>query len=58
MPPGVDHDVLGQGLKKAIYNFMHGVGLDQDVRDWFELPRGVCPKPGVKRDRIVRALRA
>ena len=56
MPKGVDHDVLGQGLKKAIYNFMHGVGLENDVRDWFELPRGVCPKPTVKRDRITRAL--
>ena len=58
MPRGVDHDVLGQGLKKAIYNFMHGVGLDQDVRDWFELPRGVCPKPTVKRGRIARSLTA
>jgi hypothetical protein len=56
MPAGVDHDLLGQGLKKAIYNFMHGVGLEQDVRTWFELPRGVCPKPTVKRDRIARAL--
>jgi hypothetical protein len=56
MPKGVDHDVLGRGLKKAIYNFMHGVGLEQDVRDWFELPKGVCPKPTVKKDRIVRAL--
>ncbi len=56
MPKGVDHDVLGQGLKKAIYNFMHGIGLDQDVRDWFELPRGVCPKPTVKREHIARAL--
>jgi hypothetical protein len=56
MPPGVDHDVLGQGLKKAIYNFMHGVGLEEDVRHWFELPRGVCPKPTVKRGRIGRAL--
>ncbi len=56
MPPGIDHDLLGQGLKKAIYNFMHGVGLDQDVRDWFDLPTGICPKPTVKRDRIARAL--
>ena len=56
MPQGVDHDVLGRGLKKAIYNFMHGVGLEQDVREWFELPRGVCPKPTVKRERIARAL--
>ena len=56
MPKGVDHDVLGRGLKKAIYNFMHGVGIDSDVRDWFELPRGVCPKPTVQRERIARAL--
>ena len=56
MPPGVDHDVLGRGLKKAIYNFMHGVGLEQDVRQWFELPRGVCPKPTVRREHIARAL--
>ena len=56
MPKGVDHDVLGRGLKKAIYNFMHGVGLEQDVREWFELPRGVCPKPTVRRDRIFKAL--
>ncbi|MES2482172.1 MAG: radical SAM protein [Pseudomonadota bacterium] len=56
MPPGVDHDVLGRGLKKALYNFMHGVGLEQDVRAWFELPKGLCPKPTVKRDRIARAL--
>ncbi|MFM7026388.1 MAG: B12-binding domain-containing radical SAM protein [Limnohabitans sp.] len=56
MPSGVDHAVLGQGLKKAIYNFMHGVGLEQDVRSWFELPRGVCPQPTVRRDRIARAL--
>ena len=56
MPEGVDHDVLGRGLKKALYNFMHGVGLEQDVRRWFELPRGVCPKPSVRPDRIARAL--
>ncbi|HSW20204.1 MAG TPA: radical SAM protein [Ramlibacter sp.] len=56
MPPGVDHDLLGRGLKKALYNFMHGVGLDQDVRKWFELPKGLCPKPTVRRDRIAVAL--
>jgi Radical SAM superfamily len=56
MPKGVDHDMLGRGLKKAIYNFMHGVGLEQDVRDWFDLPRGLCPKTTVKRDRIARTL--
>jgi hypothetical protein len=35
-PTGVDHDLLGLGLKKAIYNFMHGIGLEEDVRSWFQ----------------------
>jgi len=52
-PSGVDHDVLGVALKKAIYNYMHGVGLDEDVRRWFDV--GV-PKPRVARSRIERAL--
>jgi Radical SAM superfamily len=56
MPPGVDHDVLGQGLKKAIYNYMHGLGLEEDVRPWFELPRKTCPKPRVAPDFVERAL--
>jgi hypothetical protein len=34
-PTGTDHDALGQGLRKALYNYMHGVGLDADVREWF-----------------------
>ena len=35
-PVGTDHDFLGHGLRKAVYNYMHGVGLDTDVREWFE----------------------
>jgi radical SAM superfamily enzyme YgiQ (UPF0313 family) len=35
-PTGCDHDLLGEGLKKAVYNYMHGVGLDLDVRTWFD----------------------
>jgi len=34
-PIGTDHDFLGRGLRKALYNYMHGVGLDLDVRSWF-----------------------
>ena len=55
-PTNVDHDLLGQGLKKAIYNFMHGIGLDEDVRSWFDLPKGQLAKPGVPRQKIARAL--
>ena len=55
-PTGTDHDQLGRGLKKAIYNYMHGVGLDQDVRAWFDLPKGKCPKPTIPRHKIAQAL--
>ena len=55
-PTGVDHDALGVGLRKALYNYMHGIGLDEDVRAWFShLPHPV-PRPTVKKHRIARAL--
>jgi len=52
-PSGVDHAVLGQALAKALYNYMHGIGLDEDVRCWFP---GKVPKTTVGRHRIARAL--
>ena len=65
-PTGVDHDVLGLGLKKAIYNFMHGIGVEEDVRSWFqdainEHARGPnagikIPKSTVPRQKITKAL--
>ncbi|MBM4181024.1 MAG: cobalamin-dependent protein [Betaproteobacteria bacterium] len=54
-PAGVDHDRLGVALNKALYNYMHGLGLDDDVRGWFDMR---VPKPRVARDFIVRALSA
>ncbi len=52
-PTGTDHDALGAGLKKALYNYMHGLGLDEDVRVWWDFP---VPKPRVAKRRIERAL--
>jgi len=48
---GVDHDVFGVALAKALYNYMHGIGLDHDVRNWFddEVPRSRVPKSFVAR---------
>jgi radical SAM superfamily enzyme YgiQ (UPF0313 family) len=48
-PTGTDHDYLGAGLRKALYNYMHGVGLDADVREWFEARPG---RSGAKRKRF------
>jgi hypothetical protein len=67
---GIDHDVFGAALKKALYNYMHGIGLDLDVREWFEQRKparhigkgarrraaGVVPRTTVPPDLIERAL--
>jgi hypothetical protein len=60
-PVGCDHDRLGKGLHRALYNYMHGLGLDADVRTWFveegrKRPRAV-PRTQVPPDLIRRALR-
>ena len=65
-PTGVDHDLLGLGLRKAIYNFMHGIGLEQDVRTWFQdaliehaggkSPTFKIPKSTASKNKISQAL--
>ena len=53
-PTGTDHATLGVALNKALYNYMHGIGLDEDVRAWFG---GRVPRTRVPRHFIARALR-
>ena len=52
-PTGTDHARLGQALDAALYNYMHGLGLDTDVRRWFA---DRVPKPRVGRRFIEQAL--
>ena len=52
-PSGVDHDALGIALNKALYNYMHGIGLDTNVRQWFDMK---VPKTKVAPDFVERAL--
>jgi hypothetical protein len=56
-PTGCDHDFFADGLRKAVYNYMHGLGLDSDPRSFFRRGRGVAiPKVTVPADLIRRAL--
>ncbi|MDP2196583.1 MAG: radical SAM protein, partial [Rhodocyclaceae bacterium] len=54
-PTGVDHAALGAALNKALYNYMHGLGLNEDVRNWFAMR---VPKSRVPRNFVARALEA
>ena len=42
-PPARITTISARGLRKALYNYMHGIGLDADVREWFE------PRAGARR---------
>ena len=33
---GIDHNQFSFGLKKSLYNFMHGIGFDFPLQDWFD----------------------
>lgn len=55
-PTGVDHDLLGQGLRRALYNYMHGVGFDIKAQSWFDGLGITIPKTTVPKNFIENAL--
>ena len=50
---GIDHSKFSKGLKKSIFNFMHGIGFDLPLKDWFDFK---IPKTTVFDDFIEKAL--
>lgn len=48
-----DHERLGQGLRKALYNYLHGAGLDRPVHQWFPMR---VPRTRIAPDFIAEAL--
>jgi len=50
---GCNPHVYAQGLNKAVYNFMHGIGTDLSVKTWFDFPvSGIS----VKRNYVKQAI--
>jgi hypothetical protein len=50
---GIDHDQFSFGLKKSLYNFMHGICFDYPLQDWFDFK---IPKTSISQDFIYNAL--
>ena len=50
-PTGTDHAQFSEGLKKSLFNYMHGIGLDMPLQEWFDfkIPRTQIPKNYVAR---------
>ncbi|RVU85406.1 radical SAM protein [Leucothrix sargassi] len=52
-PVKANHELLGKGLKKALYNYMHKLGFEQPVTFWFDKK---LAQPQIPQDFIARAL--
>ncbi|MBN7812463.1 radical SAM protein [Algoriphagus sp. H41] len=50
-PTGVDHALFSEGLRKSLFNYMHGVGFEIPLRDWFDVkvPATSIPKKYIER---------
>lgn len=51
---GTDLAVLGEGLRKALYNYLYGIGVGEDVRAWFSVQ---VPRPRLAKTFVDRILR-
>ncbi len=42
---GINHNQFSFGLKKSLYNFMHHIGLEYDLQEWFDfkIPKTKIP---------------
>ena len=54
-PLGTDHEAFGPGLAKSLYNYLHGVALDEPLARWFDFK---TPRPTTPRHLVQQALQA
>ncbi len=52
-PTGCKHELFSDGLKKSLFNFMHAIGFDIPLQDWFDFK---VPRTTVNPDFIEQAI--
>jgi len=50
---GIDHSKFSFGLRKSLFNYMHGIGFELPLKEWFEFK---IPKTQIKLDFISECL--
>jgi radical SAM superfamily enzyme YgiQ (UPF0313 family) len=50
---GIDHSKFSFGLRKSLFNYMHGIGFEIPLKEWFEFK---IPKTQIKPDFILKCL--
>lgn len=51
---GASHEQFDCGLQKALYNYMHGIGLEAPLSDWFDFD---IPDPAIPPNQVRQYLR-
>ena len=46
---GINHEIFSFGLKKSLYNYMHGIGFELPLQDWFDFK---IPRTNIKKNYI------
>lgn len=52
-PSGADHNAFSYGLKRSLFNYMHGLCLEDNLQKWFDFK---VPKTSVAPDYIEKTL--
>ena len=52
-PTGADHELFSEGLRKSLFNYMHGICFDFPLQDWFDFK---VPRTTVAPDFIQKAI--
>lgn len=52
-PTGCNHENFSEGLKKSLFNYMHGIGFELPLQKWFNFP---VPKTTISKNFIERCL--
>lgn len=53
-PTGANHQKFSEGLRISLFNYMHGLGLDYDLKKWFSFP---TPKTSIPPKFIEQSIR-
>ena len=52
-PSGAEHTAFSYGLKKSLFNYMHGICFELPLQDWFDFK---VPRTKIPRNYIENAL--
>lgn len=50
---GIDHQMFSEGLRKSLFNYMHGICFEYDLQEWFDFE---IPKTSIAPNYIIECI--